>query len=294
VYGKSAAEDLEDQLRFEEGDDDDAADALAHGPLTLLSQPSPPIVVPPPSSAPPPPAVPAPSVTPEGFKGVPLEPTPIVASADGLPGSAGAEAMLPQLQPQPANPVQADTSQGAQPAVLQTAVPAAVSDVQQHVGPSAAAAAAAAAAAMGDTQRPTATGSVAQDASAASTGKHSQPGHGRPDAAASTVAAEPAPHRGGAQPDSSDASSAGNASATAAVAAVTAAAAPPAAALVPQVIPAKQPEADPRLLALNADEKQFQLQLQSSRLGKSVYDLLVQVPLRGHDLSLRPCNVRGP
>lgn len=295
VYGKSAAEDLEDQLRFEEGDDDEAANALAHDPLTLLSQPSPPVIVLPPSSPPPPPAVPAPRLIPGDVADASLGPGPTVTGRDGRPGSAGAGSVPPQLQPQPANPVQADAAQAAEPAVIQTAEPAAAaSEVRQPVSSSAAAAAAAAESAARDPQhpavnKPAVAGSAAQDAPSAGTGKHPQPAQldaGRPDAASSTVAAEPAPDSGVASPDGSIARAAGNASAAAA-AAVAAAAAHPAAALVPQVIPAKQPETEPRLLALNADDKQ--LQLQSSRLGKSVYDLLVQVPVACTALSTFGC-----
>jgi hypothetical protein len=275
VYGKSAAEDLEDQLRFEEGDDD-VPHALAHDPLTLISQPSPPLVVPPPPTAPPP-AVPAPQLVAAAVEDAGARPAPVTTGTSTLPAGGGVET----VQPQPATILQADTATAAaEPAALLTAEQTAAADAQQQSTATVAASAAAADTKSAATQQPAVTRPVADAAPATAVGKPPYPEivwHGTPsDSSASAV-----PDGGRTLQDRTAASSTGNASAIVAPAAAAvipaAVSAGPAAPLVPQIVPVRQMPPEPRLLTLDADDKQLQLQLQSSRLGKSVYDLLVQV-----------------
>ena len=275
VYGKSAAEDLEDQLRFEEGDD--GPDALAHDPLTIISQPMPPIVVPPPPSAPPP-AVPAPQLTAAEAEAAIAAQAPRIIGATGQPADTGAES----VQPQPADVPKPDSAQAAaEPAVAVTADSSAL--VQQQHAPDTAVATAAADAQAATSQQPAVAGPAAGSAPTSGTAKPLPPEPAQRDAPAGTVAADAVPSRRGALLNSSNVRVAGSSGVIVAPATAAAALGPiatvagSAAPLVPQIVPAKQLGSEPRLLTLDAEDKQLQLQLQSSRLGKSVYDLLVQV-----------------
>lgn len=275
VYGKSAAEDLEDQLRFEEGDD--PVEAAAHDPLTLISQPSAPVVVPPPPTVPPP-AVPAPQQgTAEAEDPTAGQAVPVIGGI-GMTGAVGGE----PVQPQPAGlPQQQPAQAAAEAAVVRAAESAAAADAQQPVP-----AAAAAAAVDAQTQSTSAGHPLVQQAVLAkeqpmvktAQDKPAQPAPSAANGAAGSSTAQAAPGRDGEASNSSNASAASSDIATAAVTA----AAGPGAPLVPQAALGKQSPTKPKLAMLDGDEKQFQLQLQSSRLGKSVYDLLVQVgSLRG-------------
>lgn len=277
MYGKSAAEDLEDRLGDDEGDSQ--AEAPTLDPALLIPPPTP--VVVPPLPTVPPPVVPPPQqavaedVQQQAAAGV----SPHVPGAGSSQIGVGAGTGGHSVQGSPA----------ASPRQSESAVPTA----QQAAG--AADAQAAAAAQQQQRQQPVAPTVLEPGGSPARTADQPllQPGPSaaRPQAvppdepvpaqptAAKVAGAGPAQVEQAAVSDAANGTIVGIGPSSGAAAAAVGPAGQ-AAAPVPQAVLGKQPgstEAASKLAAPESEDKDFPLQLQSSRLGKSVYDLLVQV-----------------
>lgn len=250
-------------------------EAAAHDPLTLISQPSPPIVVPAPLMVPPP-AVPAPQQgTADGQGPAAGEASPVIgdASATGATGGDGTQPQPPGItQPEPAQAAVEPAGSGAAAVGGQEMEPA-TSVIEPPQG-----------------QATDAQPSVRQVVPSAQLqtpqAQADQPAQPAPlagSAAVSVSTAQAAPDKSVEEANASNVTTIGNGSAAAA------AAAGKSTLQVPQAVLEKQSAPEAKLAALDADDKQFQLQLQSSRLGKSVYDLLVQVGLFQSVSSLLQC-----
>lgn len=276
VYGKSAAEDLEDRLGDDEGDSQ--AEAPALDPALLIPPPTPAVV-------PPPPMVPPPVVPP---------PQQAAAASVQQPAAAGASSQTPGTGSSPIG-VGAGTGghaaqapAAADPRQAESALPTA----QQAAG---AADAHAAAATQQQQQQPPVTPIVLEPGGLPAPSAD-QPAV-QPGLSAAQPQALPPENPVSVQPTAADFSGAGPTPAQLATvsntssvsvasiassdgaAAATAEVAGKAAMPVPQAVLGKQPastKVTPKLATPESEDKDFPLRLQSSRYGKSVYDLLVQ------------------